>query len=147
MKTKTRRSTVKRTVKKNADGSLTMAKDIAASAMKLKGLNVKILGLTGISTFADYFVVASGTSDRHVEAIADSIVLEMKKKGRRPFGVEGYEHSQWIIVDFGDVVAHIFYAPMREIYSIEKLWADAKVIRPRTKGPVSRKRTVRKKGR
>ena len=119
----------KTTPKPKQETSLTFAKDVAKAALKLKAKDLKLLDLTKLSTFADYFVIASGTSDRHVEAIADSIVVEMKKKGHRPFGLEGYEHSQWIIVDFGDVVAHVFYEPMREIYSIEKLWADAKKIR------------------
>lgn len=119
----------KTTIGSRKDATLALAKDVAKAALKIKAKDLKLLDLTKLSTFADYFVVTSGTSDRHVEAIADSIIAEMKKQGRRPFGVEGYEHSQWIIVDFGDVVAHIFYEPMREIYSIEKLWSDAKKIR------------------
>lgn len=111
---------------------LALAKSIAAAAGKIKAANLKILDLRKLAAFADYFVIASGTSDRHAGAIADSIIMEMKKQGRRPFGIEGYQHSQWIIVDYGDVMAHIFYGPMREIYSIEKLWADAKVVRIRS---------------
>jgi ribosome-associated protein len=116
-----------RTVKTNP--SLELAKKIAHAAGKIKAKEISILDLSKLGTFTDYFVVASGTSDRHVEAIADSVAVEMKKLGFRPIGIEGYDHSQWIIVDFGDVVAHIFYQPLRELYAIEKLWADAKRLR------------------
>ena len=105
------------------------AYDVAHAARKLKAVELKVLDLRKLASFTDFFVIASGTSDRHVEAIADSIIEEMKKKGRRPIGVEGYEHGQWIIVDYGDVVAHIFYGTMREIFALEKLWADAKAVR------------------
>jgi len=109
--------------------TLAFAKEMAAAASKIKAIGLKILDLRSLATFTDFFVLASGTSDRHVGAIADSIVREMKKKGRTPIGVEGYGHAQWIIVDYGDAVAHIFYKPVREIYAIEKLWADAKVVK------------------
>jgi len=114
--------------------SLKFAKEVAGFASKIKAHDIKILDLTKLNTFADYFVIATGMSDRQVEAIADSIVINEKKNGRIPIGVEGYDHSQWIIVDYGDVVAHIFYQSMREIYSIEKLWADARVITFRQPG-------------
>lgn len=116
-------------MKRKKDVSLETALSVAKAADKLKAIDLKVLDLRKLQTFADFFVIAGGTSDRHVEAIADSIVREMKKKGRIPFGVEGYEHSQWVLVDFGDVVAHIFYGALREIYAIEKLWADAKQIK------------------
>ncbi|PIR17114.1 MAG: ribosome silencing factor [Deltaproteobacteria bacterium CG11_big_fil_rev_8_21_14_0_20_49_13] len=114
---------------RKTDPTLTFAKDVARAAAKIKAHGLKILDLRHLFTFADYFVIASGNSDRQVGAIADSIIFEMKKQGKTPIGVEGYQHSQWIIVDFGDIVAHVFYGPMREIYSIEKLWADAKKVR------------------
>ena len=109
--------------------ALALAKDVAQAAAELKAQNIKILDLEGLATFTDYFVVASGTSDRHVSSIADSIIQKMKKAGHMPIGVEGYEHAQWVIVDFGDVVVHVFYQMMRDVYAIEKFWADAKVIR------------------
>ena len=132
---------VKKT-KPKKDPGLAFAKEIAAHASKIKAHDIKILDLTKLKTFADYFVIATGMSDRQVEAIADSIVVGEKKKGRIPLGVEGYDHAQWIIVDYGDVIAHIFYQSMREIYSIEKLWSDARVIRyrqTRKKPAVSKK--------
>lgn len=131
-------------MKKKIDNStLVFAKEIAAAASKIKAVNLKLYDLRKVTSFTDYFVIASGTSDRHVEAIADSIVAEMKKKGVRPLGVEGTDHAQWVIVDFGDVVAHIFYGQMREMYALEKLWADAKEIRLRA--PSVKRRTKKKK--
>ncbi len=109
--------------------ALSLAKEIAKAASELKAQNIKILDLEGVATFTDYFVVVSGTSDRHVSSIADSIIQKMKKAGHAPIGVEGYEHAQWIIVDFGDVVVHVFYQMMRDVYAIEKFWADAKPVR------------------
>lgn len=129
---------------KKDDSTLVFAKEIAEAAGKIKAVDLKILDLTKLSTFADYFIIASGNSDRQVEAIADSIIIEMKKKGRTPIGTEGFDHSQWIIVDYGEVVAHIFYHPIREIYSIEKLWADAKVIKVKSKN--EKVKTKSKKG-
>jgi ribosome-associated protein len=114
---------------KKESSSLALAKDVARAASKMK-----IYDLQVITSFTDYFVIASGTSDRHVEAIADSIVMEMKRKDVRPFGVEGMGHAQWVIVDYGDVVVHIFYSQMREIYALEKLWADAKEVKLRAQG-------------
>jgi len=127
--TSTVRKTAKpaRTVKK--DPSLEFAKMVAHAAAKIKAKDVHILDLSKLATFTDYFVIASGGSDRQVEAIADSVITEMKKKGKRPIGSEGYDSSQWIIIDFGDVVAHIFYQPLRELYAIEKLWSDARRVR------------------
>lgn len=109
--------------------TLALAKDIAAAAAKIKAVNLKILNLQKITSFTDYFVIASGMSDRQVEAIADNIVKELKEKGRQPLSIEGMGHAQWVVVDYGDVVVHIFYHTMREIYAIEKIWADAPVVR------------------
>lgn len=124
--------------------TLALAKEIAAAAAKIKAVNLKILNLQKLTSFTDYFVIATGTSDRHVEAIANNIVEEMKKKGRRPLSVEGFGHAQWVIVDFGDVVVHVFYHTMREIYAIEKIWADAPIVRIGTSPGVRRARAKKK---
>lgn len=114
---------------KRSVSTLTMAKQMAEAALKIKAVDLKLLDLRKLTSFTDYFLIASGTSDRHVEAIIDSVVMEMKKKGYMPISVEGYGHSQWVIADFGDVVVHVFYPMMREIYAIEKLWGDANVVK------------------
>lgn len=115
--------------KKRQPTTLSLAKQIAAAADKIKAVDLKILDLRKITSFTDFFVIASGTSDRHVEAIVDSVVVEMKKKNYHPISVEGYGHSQWVIADFGDVVVHVFYPMMREIYAIERLWSSAKIVK------------------
>jgi len=100
---------------------------IQAAANK-KAENMKILDLGKISSFTDYFVVCSGHSDRQVQAIADSIVIQLKEDGFMPISVEGYREGRWVVVDFGDVVIHVFLDALREYYDIEKLWSDARKV-------------------
>jgi ribosome-associated protein len=102
-----------------------LAKKIAKSASDLKASDIRVLDLTGLSSFTDFFVVCSGTSNRHVQSVADKVVEDQKKAGNSPFGVEGYEKCEWVLVDFGNVVAHVFYPEARTFYNIEKLWGDA----------------------
>ncbi len=93
-----------------------------------KAENIKILDLKEVSSLADYFVIASGSSSRQVQAIADSIVIELKEDGYAPISVEGYREGRWIIVDFGDVVIHVFLDALRDYYDLETLWRDAKRV-------------------
>jgi ribosome-associated protein len=78
----------------------------------------------------DYFFVCHGTSDRHVKAIADHVLEMMKKSGYQSLGVEGYPEARWILVDFGDLVIHIFYEETRRFYELERLWGHATQIYP-----------------
>jgi ribosome-associated protein len=100
---------------------------IQAAANK-KAENMKILDLHEISSFTDYFVVCSGHSDRQVQAIADSIVIQLKEDGFAPISVEGYREGRWVVVDFGDVVIHVFLDALRDYYDIEQLWQDARKV-------------------
>jgi len=100
---------------------------VQAAANK-KAEHMKILDLRKISSFTDYFVVCSGQSDRQVKAIADSIVIELKEDGFTPVSVEGYGDGRWVVVDFGDVVIHIFMDALREYYDLEALWQDARKV-------------------
>jgi len=84
-----------------------------------------LLKVKELSAFTDYFLICSGASDRQVQAIATSIREKMKKNGMLPLGVEGESHGQWILMDYDDVVVHIFYEPVREFYDIERLWSEA----------------------
>lgn len=104
---------------------LEAARIAAAAALDKKAEDVVILDVRELAGYTDYFVVASGTSDRQVSAIADSIEEQMKKAGHRPIGIEGYTRGHWVLMDFGDVVAHVFYDEARAFYDIEGLWADA----------------------
>jgi ribosome-associated protein len=73
-------------------------------------------------------MICSGTSDRQVQAIADSIVMDLKESGFAPISVEGYREGRWVIVDYGDVVIHVFLDALRDFYDLEKLWSHAKRV-------------------
>jgi ribosome-associated protein len=84
-----------------------------------------------LTSITDYFLIASGNSTRQVQAIARHLQIKMKEKGFRIYGVEGEKEGQWILLDYGDVVIHIFYNPVREFYDLEGLWIDASRIEPK----------------
>ena len=84
-----------------------------------------MLDLRKIADFTDYFLVCTGNSDTHVRAVADAVIEGMKKGGHRPWHVEGYETRKWVLIDFVDVVVHIFQSDTRSFYGLERLWGDA----------------------
>lgn len=84
--------------------------------------------MQGRSSLTDYVLVCSGSSDRQVKAIAESISKELKGAGIYPLGVEGENEGKWVLADYDDVVVHIFYEPLREFYDIESLWPFAKEV-------------------
>jgi len=98
------------------------------SAANKKAETIKILDLKSESSFTDYFMICSGTSDRQVQAIADSIVIDLKESGFEPISVEGYREGRWVIVDYGDVVIHVFLDALRDFYDLEQLWSHAKRV-------------------
>lgn len=89
-----------------------------------KGDDIRILDVRGKSTITDIMVVASGTSDRQVKALAQNVIEQAKKAGIPPLGVEGEREGDWIVVDLGDVVAHVMQPQTRDFYNLEKLWGD-----------------------
>lgn len=91
-----------------------------------KAGDVLVLELKGLTDIADFFVVASGTSERHVKTIAEGIELGMKEKGIPVLSREGYDEGRWVIIDYGDVIVHVFLASLRELYDLESLWIEAK---------------------
>lgn len=97
----------------------------ARSAIDKKAENVKILDLSDLSGFTDAFVLCNGSSDRQVQAIANSIEASMEAAGHEALSVEGLQDGRWVLMDFGDVVVHIFLDALREYYDLESLWADA----------------------
>lgn len=105
-----------------------LATAIAAAAEEKQAVDLVVLNLTKLAAFTDYFVICSGRSDTQVRAIADSITDMAKQKERPILGMEGYKQGHWILLDYGDVVAHIFYHELREFYDLERLWFDAKKI-------------------
>jgi ribosome-associated protein len=115
----------------SVDPSQDKALECARAAIDKKAENLKVLDLTNLSSFTDYFLICSGTSDRQVMAIADSIEAAMSAQDRELISIEGYSEGRWVLMDFGDVVIHIFLDALREYYDLENLWADA----PRVKVP------------
>ncbi|HOK06934.1 MAG TPA: ribosome silencing factor [Syntrophales bacterium] len=95
------------------------------SALKRKARGMVILDVKGLSSFADYFVICSANSDRQVRAIASWLREDLKKNGMTPLGVEGEQHGRWVLMDYDDIIIHIFHEPVREFYDIERLWVDA----------------------
>ena len=93
-----------------------------------KGVRVHVIDLRGLTNAADYFVIASGTSDAHVRGIADNVVASMDAAGQGPHHVEGLSNGQWVLLDFVDVVVHLFHPETRAFYQLERLWQDAPVL-------------------
>jgi ribosome-associated protein len=96
-------------------------------ALTKKGYDIKILKLSNISSICDYFVIVSGDVDVHVKAIAEAIDDGLRKVGVKPWHKEGIKGGQWILLDYVDVVVHIFNKSIRDYYALEKLWGDAPV--------------------
>ncbi len=94
-----------------------------------KAKDVSIIELKGLTDIADYFVVAGGTSERHVRTVADNIEKHLKEAGVRPYSMEGYDHGRWVIVDYRDIIVHVLLEPLRELYDLESLWIEAKKYR------------------
>jgi ribosome-associated protein len=95
------------------------------AAIEKKALNPVLLELKEITSFTDYFLLLTGKSDRQVQAIAQAIEEALKRKGIRPLGQEGAFGGKWILMDYEDVVVHIFLEPVRKFYDLEGLWIDA----------------------
>jgi ribosome-associated protein len=102
-----------------------MVDRVADLALDRKAEDVVALDLRGISSATDYFVLATGNSDIQVRAIAEHVIDELKAQGTRPTHVEGLEGGRWVLVDYIDVVVHVFHPQAREFYQLEDLWGDA----------------------
>ena len=94
-------------------------------ALDKKAEDPIVLDVAKFTSLTHYFVVTHGNSDRHVRAIAQHLMSSMKDKKVKLWHAEGLETGQWVLLDFGEVIAHIFYGPVREFYSLERLWGDA----------------------
>jgi ribosome-associated protein len=104
-------------------GRLTRA--VIAACEDAKGKEITVLGMKGVSDVADYYVVVSGRSDRHVQGICNRILGALDDRGMEPYSVEGYDDAHWVILDCGDVLVHVFYEPVRKHFDIESLWGRA----------------------
>ncbi len=108
----------------------------ARAALDHKAVDLVILEVMKLSSFTDYFVICSGNSDRQVQAIAAHIEEKLGQGGIRPLSIEGKREGRWVLLDYGDVVIHVFYQPVREFYDLERLWSDAPRIEiPQTPAP------------
>jgi ribosome-associated protein len=107
----------------------TLSRACAGAAGDKKAEDIVVLDLRGISTFTDYFVICSATSEPQLKAISSSIREQIRDRfGRKPLSEDGYPASQWIILDYGDVIVHLFQGEKRGFYSLETLWSDAKRV-------------------
>jgi ribosome-associated protein len=101
-------------------------KECGRLALEKKAKEVVALDLSGLTDIADSFVIASGASERHVRTISDGVEQGMKEKEIRPMAIEGYDEGRWVIMDYGDVIVHVFLEELRELYDLESLWIEAK---------------------
>ena len=101
---------------------------IVEVALDRKALELVALDVSKLTSVADTFILATGTSDRHARAITDSIVETLRERGEKPLGIEGYDEGRWVLIDLGDVVVHVFQADVRAQYDLERLWSDAPAL-------------------
>lgn len=101
---------------------------ICQSLFDKKGFNILTLDVRGVSTLTDYFVIAEGNVSKHVQSLAREVVDVMREEGQRPIHVEGLTEGDWVVLDFADIVIHLFIPDFREKYALEKLWHEAKVV-------------------
>jgi ribosome-associated protein len=108
--------------------SAALAQRVASLCQEFKATDVTILALEGVTDMTDFFVIASGTSDTHVRSTAHRIDEELKKEGVRTAHIEGLEQGRWVILDYVDVVVHLFHPTLRNYYQLERLWGDAEIV-------------------
>jgi ribosome-associated protein len=101
---------------------------IVEAAQERKADDLVGLDIRKISSFADTFIIATGTSDRHVRSVADSIAAALKAHGDPPLGIEGSDEGRWVLIDCGDTIVHVFQQEIRDHYDLERLWSDAPAL-------------------
>src|SRR5437870_12415262 len=97
-----------------------------SAAAEKKALDTTVLDLRGMASFTDFFVITTGANRRQVQAISDEVVEQLKRNGTRAARVEGYQTAEWILIDYGDFIVHIFDEKSRRFYDLERLWREAK---------------------
>ena len=120
-----KKSAAPRAKAQSKDESRTLAVALAAAALEHKALNVQIIDVRGKVDYSDYVVLMSGRSDRQVAALARNIEETLKAHGQRCLSVEGLPHASWLLMDYADVIVHIFHEDTRGYYDLEHLWIDA----------------------
>jgi ribosome-associated protein len=102
------------------------------TALGKKALHLIVLDVHELSSVADVFIICSGRSNRQVKAIAEHIQVELKKHNIKPLSTEGMNEGHWVLMDYGNIIIHIFYEPVRSFYDLESLWIDAKRIKTKS---------------
>jgi ribosome-associated protein len=113
----------------HAEGAERTARQAAEAALEKKAENLVLVDLRDKATYADFLVICSGTNERQLEAVADAVEGALHETGQRLIGSEGARGGRWVLLDFGDVVVHVFHQEERAYYDLEGLWADAKTTR------------------
>lgn len=103
-------------------------KTIVKAIDSKRGEDIKAIRISDLTIISDYFIIANGNSSTQVKAIADEVEFKMKEAGVSPIRIEGYQSANWIVLDFSDVVVHIFYKETRAFYNLERLWNDGETI-------------------
>ena len=98
------------------------------AAESKKATDIKVLDLTGVTTFADFFVICSGSSSRQLQSITDEVALQLKKHGEPVISIEGYDQGEWVLSDYSDLIVHVFSGKARGFYDFDRLWRQAKVV-------------------
>ena len=104
------------------------------AALGKKAIDLVVLDVRKLSSIADVFIICSGRSNRQVSAIAEHIQVDLKKHGIKPLSVEGKKEGHWVLLDYGHVIIHVFYEPIRSFYDLEGLWIDAERIKTKSMG-------------
>lgn len=120
-------------------------KIVTAALADAKGLDIHVLDVRDSSGFTDVMIIATGTSSRHVQTLAEKTVDAMRGVGRRPIGVEGQSRGDWVLIDFGEVVVHVMRPQARDFYNLEKLWGEGKPFEPQRPKPARRAAKAPKK--
>jgi len=98
------------------------------AARAKKAIDLRVLDLRGLASFTDYFVICTGSNPRQIQAISDEVQRLLLQAGEKPIGTEGYENAQWVLLDFGDFLVHVFSPEARQYYDLERLWRHAPAV-------------------
>jgi ribosome-associated protein len=107
------------------EAAMERANWVAEAALDRKAIDLVALDVSQLTSYADTFVLATGTSDRHTRSIVDAIREAGSQRGETPLGVEGYDEGRWVLIDLGDIIVHVFQEEVRKNYDLERLWSDA----------------------
>ena len=110
-------------IKKNINLSEKIKNSVLLTLNENKGIDIRIISIKEISSIADYIIIATGSSNRHLTSMAEHIESNLKKIGQKTFSKEGENQSEWVLLDLGDIIVHLFKREIREFYNLEKMWS------------------------